>query len=74
MSQTVVSDAFILSCIKNRIREEVEQAITIELAEAQKRIEQKMRAMADNLALDLLRHYDVHRAGENITITVRKEI
>lgn len=66
------ADAFSLM-LHEATRREVERLVAEEIEEATKRVADKMRAAADNIALSLLAHYDISQMREHIIITVKKE-
>ena len=56
------------------VKEEIKIIIDEEIVKANKEVDRRMREMVDKIALRTLEHYDIIRAGNNLTITVRKEL
>lgn len=74
MSHTVTDSSIIIKAIERAVKDELARILEEETAAAIKRVHERMRNAADQLALNMLQHYDVQRAGPNIVITVKKEL
>lgn len=60
--------------ILQAIRERTKQIVEEETKQAQMVVERRMNALADSIVLSIMKYYDVKRHGENIIITVKKEM
>lgn len=66
--------AWITNAIQAAVREEIEKIIAEEAEAAHVRVGQRIKAMVDQIALSVMRHYDVSTIHDGIHIVVKKEI
>ncbi|MFO0390183.1 MAG: hypothetical protein ACK502_10785 [Alphaproteobacteria bacterium] len=69
---TIQTVDFFEKAIKAQVNCEIEKIIELEIAEAQKRVSEKIRSMTDRIALSILSEYDMRMHGNAVVITVKK--
>jgi hypothetical protein len=74
MAVMMSDENFMMKAIEAEVRHEISRIIEEEIKLAQEKVAQRTRGALDTMALKLLRYYDVQRSGENLVITVKKDI
>jgi len=65
---------FIMNAIKAAVRDEIEKISAEEIAEAQKRVTERVRGVVDQMALSVMRNYEAYSDIHGVHIIVKKEI